>query len=265
MENILGRYKTYIKTFNKYTYLLTLLVKKELKKKYKDSFMGILWSFINPLLNMIILTIVFSTLFDNSIDNFPVYLLSGVLLFSFFTTTTTTSMKSIISSASLIKKVYIPKYIFTVSNLISNFIFFIISLLVLIMIMIVTSADITINIIYAPIYLLLLMIFTCGVSLILATVTVFFRDIEHLYGVFTTALGYSSAIFYPAEIIPEKYQLILSLNPFFYFIKGFREAVYYGLPLDQVNILVCSILAIVSLIIGILVFERNQDKFIQYI
>lgn len=259
------KYMTFYKTFNKYYFLLTLLVKKDIKKKYKGSFLGILWSLLNPLLNMIILTIVFSTLFGRVIDNFPVYLLSGVLLFGFFSSSTSTSMKSIISSANLINKVYIPKYIFPVSKIISDFIFFAISLSILVVIMIVTSATFTINMIYAPIYLLLLLLFSSGIGLILATIMVFFRDIEHLYGVCMTALMYASALFYPAEIIPDKYQFILTLNPVYYFIKGFRDAVYHGSPLNLNTLLICFMIAVISMLVGIFVFKKNQDKFILYI
>lgn len=248
-----------------YKYLLKLLVRKEIKKKYKESFLGILWSFINPLLNMIILTIIFSTLFNRTIENFPVYLLSGLLLFNFFSTSTTASMKSIITSANLIKKVYIPKYIFPVSKIISNFIFFTISLIVLLLIMIVTRANITINVVYAPIYLLLLFIFSSGIGLILATITVFFRDIEHLYDVCMTALRYASALFFPAEIIPDKYQFILTLNPIYYFIKGFRDVVYSGVALDLYNLFMCFVLAVISMFIGIIVYKKNQNKFILYL
>lgn len=265
MSSLIQRYTTYFNTFKRYRYLLTLLVKKDIKKKYKGSFLGILWSLLNPLLIMIILTIVFSTLFDRHIENFPVYLLSGRLLFEFFSFSTTASMKSIISSANLIKKVYIPKYIITLSKVISNFIFFSISLIDLALIMFITKAEITLNILYAPIYLLLLFFFASGISFILATVTTFFRDMEHLYGVFTMALMYASAIFYPAEIIPDKYQFILTYNPLYQYIKGFRDVVYYGNSIDMNNLLVCLIIAIVSMVTGILVFEKNQDKFILYI
>lgn len=265
MKTIMKKYMTYLMTFKKYYYLLTILVKKDLKKKYKDSFLGILWSLLNPLLNMIVITIVFSELFKSNVDNFPVYMLSGVLLFGFFSSSTSASMKSVILSANLISKVYIPKYIITISNIISNFIFFAISLIDLVFIMVVTKAAITINIIYAPGYLLLFFLFSCGISLILATITVFFRDIEHIYGVLTTVLMYASALFYPAEIIPDKYQFILTLNPVYYFIKGFRDVVYSGSTLDINNLLICLIIAVTSMIIGIVVFEKNQDKFILYV
>ena len=105
---MLHRYLIYFKTFSRYTFLLRLLVRFEIKKKYKDSSLGILWSLLNPLLYMIVLTLVFSKLFERTIENFPVYLLTGRLLFDFFSSSTTASMNSVIQAASLIKRVYLP-------------------------------------------------------------------------------------------------------------------------------------------------------------
>ncbi len=259
------KYLIYLKTFNNYFYLLRVLVKMNIKKKYKGSFLGVLWSLINPLLDMIVMTIVFSTLFRRNIDNFPVYLLTGRLLFGFFSQSTKSSMNSIINSAKLINKVYIPKYIITLSNFIANFIFFLISLIALIIIMFATKAPVSPYILYSPFYLITLFFFSCGISLFLSTVTVFFRDLEHIYSVFLTVLMYASAIFYPAEIIPDKFRLILTLNPLYYFIEGFRDVVYHGIAPEMNNLLVCAAVAVVSMIVGIIVFEKKQDQFILYI
>jgi len=248
-----------------YVFKRVLLSKFRIKKKYKDSSLGILWSLLNPLLYMIVLTLVFSKLFERTIENFPVYLLTGRLLFDFFSSSTTASMNSVIQAASLIKRVYFPKYIITLSKIISNFIFLLISLVVLALIMAFTRAPVTVNILFAPIYLLLQFFFCCGMGLLLATVTVFFRDVQHLYSVLTTMLMFASAIFYPAEIIPDKFHFILDLNPLFHFIDGFRTVVYHGLPAEPLNLLICASLALVSMIAGIVVFERSQDKFILYI
>lgn len=214
---------------------------------------------------MIILTIVFSSLFEISIDNFPTYVLCGRLIFDFFSQSTTASLNSIISSGHIISKVYVPKYIITLSKIISNFLFFMNSLVILIIIMLFTKAEFTLNILYAPLYFILLFLFCCGVGLILATITVFFRDMEHIYGVLTTALMYATAIFYPADIIPEKYQFVLTLNPIYYYVEGFREVVYLGNPIDIQNMLICLALGTISLVVGIIVFERNQDKFILHL
>lgn len=259
------KYINYLLTFKNFYYLFTILVKRDIKKKYKGSILGILWSLINPLLNMIILAIVFSTLFKNNIQNFPVYLLTGRLLFSFFESATSSSMKSIINSASLLKKVYVPKYIMTFAGVTANFINFLISMIALVLVIIATDAKITWNILYSPVYLLLFFIFVSGISFILSTITVFFRDITHIYQVFVHLLVYASAIFYPVDIIPDKFRFILTLNPLYHFISGFRQSVYYGLPPEFNNLMICSVLALLSMIIGIIVFKNKQDKFILHI
>jgi ABC-type polysaccharide/polyol phosphate export permease len=128
--------------------------------------------------------------------------------------------------------------------------------------MIVTGVNLSIYILFAPIYLILLFLFSFGVSLMLATITVFFRDIEHIYSVFIMILQFASAIFYPASIIPDKYQFILHYNPVLYYIQGFRDIVYSGIPPSATNLLICIFISIISMVMGILVFEKNQNKFI---
>ncbi len=265
MTTNMDRYITYFRNFKKYSYLLTILVKRDIKKKYKGSTLGILWSLLNPLLQMTVLTIIFSTLFHNEIRNFPLYMIAGRLFFDFFSSGTNTAMRSIYGSANLLTKVYLPKYIMTLSRVIANFLIFCISLLDLLLVMIFTGAEFTIHLVYVPLYLILLLLFTSGVSLILATLATFFRDIEHLYGVFTMMLMHFSALFYPANIIPAKYHFLLQLNLLYYYISGFRQIVYNGGSPDFINLISCLIIAIISFVIGLIVFEKNQDKFIFYI
>jgi len=214
---------------------------------------------------MIVLTVIFSTLFEHHIDNFPLYMISGRLIYEFFASGTNGTMKSIIDSSALLKKVYIPKYLITLSRVLADFIIFLISLVDLFLVMQITGADFTIYIVYAPLYLLLLLLFTTGMSLILSTIMIFFRDIEHLYGIFVMILMYFSAIFYPVEIIPQKFQFILYANPIYQFIAGFRQSLYYGLPLDPLNLFYCIFAALLSIVIGLVVFEKNQHKFILHI
>ena len=104
----------YVQNFNKYTFLLTELIKRDISGKYKDSTLGLFWSFLNPLLSMIVLTMVFSLIFANTIENFPVYLLSGKLVFDLFANATTGAMDSIKANTEIIKKIYVPKYMFAV-------------------------------------------------------------------------------------------------------------------------------------------------------
>ena len=171
----------YVQNFNKYTFLLTELIKRDISGKYKDSTLGLFWSFLNPLLSMIVLTMVFSLIFANTIENFPVYLLSGKLVFDLFANATTGAMDSIKANSEIIKKIYVPKYMFAVGIVCSEFINFLISLVVLVAVMIVTGAPFHFALIYSPIPLFFLLVLTMGVGLILATATTFFTDIKYLY------------------------------------------------------------------------------------
>jgi len=254
----------HIKQFKKYFYLLTILVKRDIKKKYKGSILGILWSLLSPLVQLVLLTIIFSTLFNTSIENFPLYVIVARLIFEFFSTATNSAMYSIIESADLLKKVYIPKFIITLSRVLSNFIILMISLIDLLIIMLVTKADFSITLLLLPIYLFFLLLFTIGICYILATVATFFRDIVHLYSVFIMMLMFASAIFYPADIVPQKYFFILELNPVYRFIASCREIVVGVMP-GISDFFVCLLLGVGTLILGSIIFESKQNKLISRI
>jgi ABC-type polysaccharide/polyol phosphate export permease len=256
---------TYLHGFTKYKYLLSIRIRYYIKAKYKNSFLGILWSLINPLLQMIVLSIVFSAIFKSSIVNFPLYMISGKLIFDFFSMATSQSLMSVCGSASLIKKVYFPKYVLVISDITALFIISLISLIDLFLVMLVTGGAFSIYLLYAPIYLVLLYIFVLGCGLILSTLNVFFRDMQHFYGVLILMLMYLSALFYPIEIIPVAYQKLFLLNPIFHYIVGFRHATYYATAPDISNLIYCVVAALVALIIGTIVFKKNQDKFILYL
>lgn len=255
----------FIANFSKYRFLLLELVKRDIKIKYRRSVLGIFWSFLNPLLTMVVLTVIFSAFFSGNIQNYPVYILTGRLVFDFFSQGSNAAMNSITGNASIIKKVYIPKYMYSLGVVLSSFVTFLLSLIVLFLVMIATNAPFTIYMLTAVLPIILLLIFTIGAGLLLAAVNVFFRDIGHLYGVFTMLLMYGSAIFYPIEIVPESYRIFFELNPVFAFITLFRDAFLYGKPFDPVTLLFAAVSSIVILVLGIAVFYKYQDKFILYV
>lgn len=261
----MNKYLIYYQNFKKYRYLLLLLTRNQISKKYRGSILGILWSLLNPLLQMVVLTLIFSSLFKNHIENFPLYMISGRLIYEFFANGTSGTMKSIVDASALIKKVYIPKYLVTISRVLAEFVISLVALIDLVIVMLITKADFSVNILYAPIYLIFLLMFTTGISLLLSTVTIFFRDIEHIYSIFIMMLMYFSAIFYPENIIPQRFQLILQANPIYQFIDGFRNAVYYGQTLDTINLLYCILVGVFSFIIGLFIFEKYQHKFVLHI
>jgi lipopolysaccharide transport system permease protein len=255
----------FLLNFSKYRYLLSELVKRDIKIKYRRSVIGIFWSFLNPLLTMVVLTIIFENIFSMNIANFPVYFLTGMIVFSLFANGTSYAMTSIQRNASIIKKIYVPKYMYSLGVVLSEFVNFLLALIVLFLVMLFTGAPFTVYIFAAILPILLLLIFTIGVGLMLATVTVFFRDIEHLYGVFLTLLMYGSAIFYPADIIPEAYRNLLYYNPVYAFISLCRDSFLYGKSFDPNTLIFTTVSAFVALVVGITLFYKYQDKFILYI
>lgn len=255
----------YLNNFSKYKWLLYELVMRDIKVKYKRSVLGLLWSLLNPLFMMIVMTIVFSHIFRFDIENFPIYLLCGQIIFGFMSEGTSMAMGSIIGSGQLIKKVYIPKYIFPLSRILSSFVNLIFSLIAVVIVMIATHVKLTFVLLLFPISLIYILTFSIGLGLILATYAVFFRDIVHLYGVFITAWSYITPLFYPISIIPKNYLILIKLNPMYYYIEHFREIVLYArVPSLKLN-LICIASSMIMLILGLVVFYRNQDKFILYI
>ena len=249
----------------RYQWLLQELIIRDLKIKYRRSILGYLWSILNPLMLMGVLTVVFSTMFRFDIPNYPVYLLTGQLLFGFFSEATNMAMTSILGGASLIKKVYLPKYIFPVSRVLSSFTTMLFSLLALVIVMFVTNAEYYITVILLPIVLLYLLVFTIGMSLILSVMVVFFRDIQYLYGVLLTALNYLTPIFYPASMLPQWLKELMALNPMYNFIEMFRNIMLYGQWPSITEHLICMAFAFGGLVLGVYVFKKNQKDFILYI
>lgn len=249
----------------KYKYLIHELVTRDIKKKYRRSFLGVLWSLLNPLLMMVITAMIFSTLFRFDITNFPLYLLCGQIIVSFYNESTNFAMSSIIENGSLIKKVYIPKYLFPLSRVISSNINLLFTLPALFLILLVTKWSFPLGTLTFIIPLFLLFVFCLGVGLILSTIAVYFRDIFHLYGVFLTVLGYATPVFYPESIVPDKYIFLFKLNPLYYYLKAFRESIYDGICPDGNLLLICLALSACALVIGCYVFKKYHNNFILYI
>ncbi len=252
----------YIQNFLRFKPLLRELIARDIKIKYRRSVLGVLWTLLNPLCMMIVLSVVFSNLFKFDIENFPLYLLSGQVVFNFFSDATTSAMSSIISSASLIKKVYVPKYLFVFSHIFSSFINLMASFTALILVMIATRAELHWTTLLVPIPLLLIVFFSLGVGLVLAAITVKFRDIMHLYSVFITALMYLTPVIYPMSILPEWMIKIVNLNPITNILVMFRNVMLYNTFFGWKSLSIAVIETSVMLAIGLWVFYRNQDYFI---
>ncbi len=255
-----------INIFFKYKDLIKQLVLRDLKLKYRRSFLGYAWSVLNPLFTMIVMAIVFSHMFQRNIENYPVYLFTGQVLFNYMNISTNQALHSIEGSADLLKKTYIPKYIFPFSRITSGLVDLIFSLAALILVMIATGQRFSVYNLLFPFVLLQLYIFCLGLGLFLAQANVFFRDVQYIYHTVITAWLYLTPLFYPIDALPSQVQWIVKhLNPMYFYIGQFRDLVYSNRMPGPVIITAGCGAAVIMLTIGIVSFIKNQDKFILYI
>lgn len=254
-----------IRKFKKYKPLINELVIRDLKVKYRRSVLGYLWSLLNPLLMMTVMNLIFSNIFRADIQNFPLYLICGQTLFSFFTESTNMSMNSVIWNASLIKKIYIPKFIFPVSRVLSSFVTMSFSLVAILIVMVVTRAPFhwTIFLVIIPIFFLLM--FCCGMGMLLSALAVYFRDITHLWGVVTLAWMYATPIFYSTDSLSPTIFSLIKLNPMYHYINVFRNLVIMGNIPGPNAWFGCIISALVFFSLGLFVFNKLQKNFILHI
>lgn len=249
-----------LESINEKKFLLKQLVKRDLTSKYKDSFLGVIWSFVNPLCVMLIFTAIFSVLFRFQIKNFPVYFLTGRVVYDFFIAGTNGAMKSIKSNANILKKVYVPRYIFAIASISYEFINFLIALVILFGVMFITGAPFQITTFFAIIPLIFLILLIIGVGLILAVLNTYFSDVGYLYSIFTLLLMYASALFYPMEIVPADIQMIFTLNPIYIAITCFRYTIMYGVFPDISSLLYLAIFSVMLFAIGFLLFRIHEKK-----
>ena len=256
-----------ISVFVKYRALINQLVQRDIKTKYRRSVLGLLWTVLNPLLMMTVLSIVFSYFFSRygDVENFPVYLLCGQVIFNFFNESTSIAMGSIVHSGELIKKVYVPKYLFPITKVMSSGVNLLSSMIALVIVMVATRSRVTPTVLLAVFPLLYVLLFSTGVSLFLSAAAVSFRDLMHLYSVVTTAWMYLTPVIYPMSILdgaPKWAVFIINANPLTAFIKIFRAVVLDGVTAPWILHVQSIVWCVIALVIGPLVFKKSQDKFI---
>ncbi len=253
--------------WKKYSFLLQQLVSRDFKVKYKRSVLGIFWSLLYPILTMSVMALVFTNVFKFSTPgvNYLSYLMSGLVMFNYFSEASNLSMSSVVANFSLINKVYMPKYIFPLSKCVFVGINFLLSLIPLYAILIFTGTGINVYHLLLPFVYICLFMFTLGMSLILATVAVFLRDMFYIYGVILNLWTYLTPIMYDIAIIDNPMlQTLFKCNPMYWFVYFARRIMLYHTIPEPNAWIYCFLLGVVFLVIGVIVFKKNQNKFIYY-
>lgn len=253
--------------------VLNSMVGKNIKNQYRRSVLGVFWTVLNPLLNMLVMAFVFSQIFGraNSSIDYPIYVLTGNIVFSLLRTATSMSLGCMVDNYDLLTKTRIPQAVFPLSHTFSatvNFLFSLIALIGVMVVRIIMGANVhfhwTSFMIFFP-WLPSLMMFTLGISFILATIYVRFRDIKHIYTVFLTLWMYMTPIFYTIDRLGDKVQAVLQFNPMLHYLNYFREIVALGTVPSWQSHLICIGVGFLTLIIGYSIFTACKKKFVLYI
>jgi lipopolysaccharide transport system permease protein len=249
-----------------YRELVYNLTVRDLRLKYKRSSLGIAWSLLNPLIMMAIYTAVFSTLLRVvSGKNYWVLVLGGLLAWLFFANAIGSATLAFAQSGNLISKVYFPIEALPVASVLANFVNFVISLAVFLVILVVGRLPLGPSIVLLPVILLAQLGFTLGLSLVVATLTVYFRDLEHLIGLGLTALFYLSPVLYPlnAGVLPHgavRYLPWLELNPLSWFLESYHAVLYDATWPDPTRFKLALAAAVVALAGGYWIFSRLRTR-----
>lgn len=250
-----------IKNLYNYRELLKSNIKKEIRGKYKGSFLGVLWSFINPLLQVFVYSIVFSYVMRTQIDHYLVYVVCGIIPWNFFTTVVNQGMVTVRANGSVIKKVYFPREILPISIVTSEAVNFMISTIIILGFVIFGGIGLSKYIIFYPIVLLAQYLLLIAIALIVSSISVYVRDLQHLIGVVMQLLFYATPIVYSSDTIPESFKWILNLNPMTYIINGYRDIFYNQTMIDVVPLLILILISIMACVIGYIIFDKLQKGF----
>lgn len=252
--------------FHQNTFVLKSLVSRDFKLKYRRSILGVLWSLLNPLLMMIVMAAVFSYMFRFKIENFPVYLILGTIMFDYMSRSTASAMTSITESQALIKKVRIEKLIFPLEKVVFELLNFGLSMIAAVAVMAWFRVLPSVHVLWAiPLLVILLTLFCTGLSLLLSALAVFFRDVMHLWSVVITAWTYATPLFYPYDMLDGWMQTVMQFNPMYHYITFFRDVMMWNtLPATE-QVIGCVGMALITFLVGYIVFRKTEKKFILYI
>lgn len=245
----------------KYRFLISQLLRRDVVTRYKRSFLGIAWTMLNPLGTMIVLSIAFSQVFKMT-EGYPVYVLSGLMAWNFFSQASNASMVNLIWGEGLLKRIYMPRTSFALAAIGTGIVNVLLSLIPMIIVMIVSKVPVKPSIIFLPIPILILALFTLGFGLIISAFAVYFPDVAEMYNIVLTAWLYLTPIIYPEEILPDNIATVIStVNPLYSMVKLFRIPLIYGRLPNFSEWIIPFSFAIVFFVVGWMFFVYRSDEF----
>ena len=251
-----------LKEIYEYRLMVYSLVKRDLRGKYKGSVLGFMWTFVNPLLQLLVYNMVFSIIMKAGVEKFYLYLFVGLIPWLFFSAAITGGSTCIIAQKDLIKKIRFPREIIPISYVTSQFVNMLLSFIVVIIVSVVSGVKLTVGgILCLPVIMLVEYMMALGIALISSSLTVYFRDLEHILAIVAMAWLYATPICYPETMGPEKYLSLYRLNPVTPVVNAYRDVLYYGKTPDLTTLLLAAGIGLITIILGVLIFGKLQRRF----
>lgn len=250
-----------VQDLKNYREFLKSNVKKDIRGKYKGSFLGVLWSFINPLLSVLVYAIVFPYIMRIKVENYLIYLITGIIPWTFFTSSINMGMISILSNADIIKKVYFPRIILPISTVTSCLVNFLISCVIILLFCIGSGLGISIHLLWLPLIAIIQYVMLLGFTFILSAIEMYMRDIEHIVNFILSMAFYVTPILYTPDIFPDNLAWVLKVNPMAYLVNAYRSIFFYQKMPDMMGLLIVGVFSTLIFLIGYLIFEKLQKGF----
>ena len=240
--------------------LVWYLARRDLKVRYRRSSLGMLWSMLQPLLMMLVLRAVFGAAFRAQIPAYPVYALSGILLWNFFQQGVVSSMHTLRGNASILQKMPLPREVFPFAIVVSGLVNLALALVPLFGILIATRHPLRVSLLFLPVAMAIAAAFTLGLGLLLSPLAIFFTDVVEIVGVGLTVLLYLTPIFYPAGIVPERWRWLIRWNPMRLILDAFRTPIWAGAFPRPAVVAAAAAVAFLALAVGYAAFRRMSDR-----
>lgn len=247
-----------------YKEMIFSLVRRDLKGRYKNSILGFLWTFLNPLLQLVVYTFAFAVVMPMNIDNYYMHLFVALVPWIFFASCLTGGSRAVIDQQELVKKVYFPRHVLPIAFATSQFVNMLLTFVVVFVVLIVSGMGIDFRkLSIFPFVAIIQYFLALGVTLICSTISVYYRDMEQIFGIVSIGLMYATPVVYSLESVPEEFRYVLSLNPMTTIIIAYRDILFYKRMPDLHMLLITLLESICILIIGWCIFTKKQKRFVE--
>lgn len=251
------------KELYQYRELLKTNIKKEIRGKYKGSWLGVLWTFLNPLLMLAVYSFVFPYILRVNVENYTIFMIVALIPWNFFTTAIQMGTGSVVANGAILKKVYFPREIIPISVTTSQLVNFLITCIIMFAFIIFSGVGFSIHLLLFPVLVLIQYMITLAFTFILSAITVFIRDVDHFVSVILMLGFYATPIVYQANMLPQKFQWALNLNPMAQLVEAYRAILYYHQMPNWSILGIWGVASVVLLIVGYAIFKKLEKSFVE--